>query len=215
MTSRSFLPMTATIPPGATARMIAKPRMAFRPERLIVSPHSFRLSLARRAWTWPLVAIGSMLGRVRRGLARLLRVDLYAPHERREYVSAEYAQAHEVCWDDDDEHDRPFILISTPPGRRGRLLASLGRASSRLSGLRLDWQHRQLHTLVLRDVRISKRSQIVDGAAPLPVGMLADFSIDAFLRFNTCTVGDDIEINVHNGSGRECRLLMTLIGIIQ
>ena len=94
MSLKSILPLTATIPSGAIVRVSIKPRTTFRPERLLISPHSFPLSLARRVWTWPLVMIGNMLGRVHRGLAKLLHVDLHATHERREYVSAEYAQEH-------------------------------------------------------------------------------------------------------------------------
>lgn len=104
--------------------------------------------------------IGSVLGRVHRGLAKLLRVDIFAAHERREYVSVEYAQTHaeEVSWEyeswdqsekDEDEADsegRPFILVPTPLNRRDRLLAPLGRASRWLSQLRLRWQQAQLST---------------------------------------------------------------------
>ena len=128
--------MTATIPPGATARVSTKPRSAFQPERLVVSPHSFPLSLARRVWTWPLIVIGHVLGRVHRRLAKLLRVDLLAAHERREYVSVEYAREHPeevvsweyASWDQDEQtedesEERPFILVSTPLNRRERLLA--------------------------------------------------------------------------------------------
>jgi hypothetical protein len=144
---RALMALMATIPPGATARMLSKPRVAFRPERLLISPQSFPLALARRVWTWPLVVIGHVLGRLHRGLAKLLRVDLYAAHEHREYVSVEYAQAHadEVSWDQDEEtkdedEDRPFILVPTSLNRRERMLAPLGRASRWLSQLRLRWQ---------------------------------------------------------------------------
>jgi hypothetical protein len=230
MSLRSVLPLTATIPPGATARVLAKPRVAFRPERLVVSPHSFPLSLVRRAWTWPLVVIGHVLGRLHRGLAKLLRVDLYAAHERREYVSVEYAQAHadEVSWEyaswdqdeetkdeetEDEDEGRPFILVPTALDRRERLLAPLGRASRWLSQLRLRWQQAQLATLLVCDITISSQSQFVDGAAPLPAEMFATTSIDTFVNFKSCMVGQEITIDVHNGNRRACQLLAAFIGI--
>jgi len=225
MTLRSTLPLTATIPPGATARVITRPRTAFRPERLLVSPHSFPLSLARRVWTWPLVIIGNVLGRMHRGLAKLLRVDLYATHERREYVSVEYVQAHPeevVSWDGDEESEdenenegRPFILVPIPLNRRERLLAPLGWVSGRLSQLRLRWQQAQLSTVLVYNITVAKQRQFVDGAAPLPADLFAAPSISAFVNFNapSCMAGQEIEIDVHNGNRRECRLMMTLIGI--
>ncbi len=221
MNIRSTLPMTATIPPDTTARVKARLRVAFRPERLLVSPHSFPLSLTRRAWTWPLVAIGRVLGRVHRGLAKLLRVDLFAVHERREYVSVAYAQAHteEVSWeyaseeDEDEGEGRPFILIPTPLPRRERLLAPLDRVARRLSWLRRDWQQAQLATLLVCNITIASRSQFVEGAAPLPAEMFATRSIDTFVSFGACRAGDEIEVDVHNGNRRACQLQMTLLGI--
>lgn len=220
MSHKSILPLTATIPPGATARVITKPRAAFRPERLLVSPHSFPLSLARRTWTWPLVAIGNVLSLAHRGLAKLLRVDLHAAHERREYVSVEYAQTNEVFWDEDEENEdesegRPFILVPTALNRRERLLAPLGRAARRLSQIRLRWQQAQLATLLVCNITISKQPQFVDGAAPLPADLFAAPSIDTFVNFSapSCMAGHEIEIDVHNGNRRECQLMMTLIGV--
>ena len=222
MILRSTLPLMATIPPGATARVSTKSRTAFRPERLLVSPHSFPLSLVRRVWTWPLVMIGNVLGRLHRGLAKLLLVDLHATHERREYVSLEYAQAHPeevVSWDGDEESEdedegRPFILVPTPLNRRERLLAPLGRVSGWLSQLRLRWQQAQLSTVFVCNITVAKRAQFVDGAPPLPADLFATPSIDTFVNFNapSCMVGQEIEIDVHNGNRRECRLMMTLIG---
>lgn len=227
MSLRSILPLTATIPPGATVRVSTKPRATFRPERLLVSPHSFPLSLARRVWTWPLVVIGNVLGRVHRGLAKLLRVDLLAAHERREYVSVEYAQAHPeevvsweyTSWDqgeeDEDEDGRPFILVPTPLNQRERLLAPLGRVSGWLSQLRLRWQQAQLSTVLVRNITVATQPQFVAGATPLPADLFATPSIDTFMNFDapSCMVGQEIEIDVHNGNRRECRLMMTLIGI--
>jgi hypothetical protein len=217
MNLKSVLPLTATIAPGASARVSTELRAAFRPERLLVSPHSFPLSPARRAWTWPLVRIGDVLGRAHRGLAKLLRVDPYAARERREYVSAEYARTHEVLWEESEEgedeaEDRPFILVPAPLNRREGLLAPLGRASRRLSQVRLSWQKAQLATVLVRNITISRRPQLVDGAVPLPVDLFA--AVDTFVNFNipSCTVGQEIEIDVHNGNRRECRLMMTIIG---
>ena len=227
MSLRSILPLTATIPPGATARVTTRPRTAFRPERLLFSPHSFPLSLARRVWTWPLVVIGHVLGRVNRGLAKLLRVDLHATHERREYVSVEYAQTHaeEVSWEyaswdqdeqteaEDEDEGRPFVLVPTPLNRRERLLAPLGRASRWLSQLRLRWQLTQLSDVFVCGIKISGQSQLVDGASPLPADMFASSSIDAFVNFASCAVSNSIEVEVHNGNRHECQLMATLIGI--
>lgn len=217
---KSILPLTATIPPGKAVCVRTKLRTAFRPERLLISPQSFPLSLVRRAWTWPLVTIGNVLSRVHRELAKLLCVDLLAAHARREYVSVEYARAHvgEATWDEnvDDENEnenenegRPFILIRTPLNRRERLLAPLGRAGRRLSGLRLHWQQAQIATLRVCNITIAKQAQFVGGAAPLPADLFS-----AFVNFNApaCMVGHEIEIDVHNGNRRECQLLMALIG---
>lgn len=225
---KSVLALTGTIPPGATARVLAKPNVTFRPERLLLSPLSFPLSLARRVWTWPLVVIGNVLSRLHRRLAKLLHVDLYAVREHRQYVSVEYARMHPeeiVSWGEEEDEDedasespgRPFILIPTPFNRRERLLAPLGRASRRLSQLRLRWQQAQLSTLLVCNITISSQSQaqsqFTDGAAPLPVDMFAVSAIDTFVNFKTCEVGQEIAIDVHNGNRRECRLIATLIGI--
>ncbi len=218
MRHKSILPLSATILPGATARVIAKPRAAFRLERLLVSPYSFPLSLGRRAWTWPLVTIGNVLGRVHRGLAKLLGVHPYAAHERREYVSEEYAQMHaeEVSWESRDEEDegRPFVLVPTPLNRRERLLAPLGRAARRLSLLRLSWQQAQLATLLVCNITISKQPQFVEGAGPLPADLFDPLASDTSMNFSasSCMAGHEIEIDVHNGNSRECQLVMSLIG---
>jgi hypothetical protein len=238
MKLKSIIPLTATIPPGTTACVSTKPRSGFRPERLLVSPHSFPLSLERRMRTWLPVTIGSLLGRVHRGLAKFLHVDLHATHTRREYVSVEYAQTHaeEVFWgrvwppmrssaeytlwdqskeNDEESEGRPFILVQTPLNRRERLLAPLGRASRRLSQIRLRWQQAQLATLLVRNIIISNQPQFVDGTAPLPADLFAAPSIDISMNFNapSCMVGHEIKIDVHNGNRRECQLMMTLIGI--
>ena len=218
MNIRTQLPLTATIPSGTTIRLIARSRSAFRPERLLVSPLSFPLSLARRVWTWPLVAIGSVLVRAHRGLAKLLRVDLHAMRARREHVSAEYARAHpeEVSWDEDEDsaEGRPFVLVSTPLSRRERLLVPLSRAAGRLSQVRLRWQLSQLSTVLVRDVAISRRTLLVDGASSLPADVFAAPAIGSFVSFSapSCRPGDAIEIEVHNGNRRECRLAMTVVG---
>jgi len=220
MNHRSVLHLTCTIPSDTTARVRVKTYAAFRPERLIISPHSFPLSLARRVWTWCPDTIGHVLSRLHRRLAKLLRVDLYAAHERREYVSVEYALAHAekteyASWDHDEQAEdegRPFILVPTPLNRRERLLAPLGRAARQLSQLRRDWQQAQLSTLSVCDITISSQSQFVDGAAPLPADMFASPSIDTFVNFMSCGTGQEITVDIHNGNPRVCQLMASFIG---
>lgn len=225
MSLKAVLALTGTIPPGATARVLAKPQAAFRPERLVIAPQSFPLSLARRVWTWPLVMIGRGLSRLHRGLAKLLHIDLYAEHERRKYVSVEYAREHadEVSWEyaswdqstesDDEDEGRPYILVPTPLNRREHLLAPLGRASQQLSQTRLHWQQAQLANLLVCDIRISQQPQFADGAAPLPADLFAVPAISNFLIFASCMAGQEIVIDVRNGNRHECQLVASLIGV--
>jgi hypothetical protein len=207
----SILSLTAAIPSGETAHLVATPNTAFRPERFVFSPSSFSLSLTRRAWTWPLIAIGSVLGRALNGFARLLRVDLHASHLRREYTSVEYAMTHpdEVRWGDDgdDDDERPFVLITAPVSRRGRLLASLGKVFDRLAQVRLSWQQAQLGSLIVRDVKISANSHFAHGTNGIPADMLTDLTFST-----TCMPDTKIEIVVHNMNRRGCRLVMAIIG---
>jgi uncharacterized protein YjiS (DUF1127 family) len=221
MRNRSLLSLTATIPPGETAHLSTKLCTPFRPERLLISSQSFPLSLARRLWTWLPVTIGNSLGRVHRGLAKLLRIDLYATRKRREYVSLEYARVHPeeiVTWHKSEEpedkvEDRPFILIPTPLNRRERLLTPLGRAARYLTQLRLRWQLTQLSTLLVQNITISRQSQIVEGRAPLPGDMFATLLVTTIdVNLNTCQAGHEINIEVHNGNRRECRLVMAFFG---
>lgn len=214
---KTVLGLKAVILPGTTIRVISKPQAAFRPERLVISPHSFPLSLTRRLWTWPIVTLGNVLGRLHRGLARLLRVDLYAVSKHREYVSMIFAQANaeEVTWDDDegDNKDRPYILVQTPLNRSARLLAPLGRVSQHLSRLRLRWQQTQLSTLIVNNITISKHSQFVDGPSALSADLFSSSSIETFVNYNTCRAGHEIAIDVHNGNRRECQLEVTFVGM--
>lgn len=216
MNLRSMLPLTAAITPGATAHLRAKPPSVFRPERLIVSPHSFPLPLVRRVWTWPIVTTGQVLARVHRVLAKLLQVDLYAAHERRQYVGVEYTRMHPeevVSWDEDAEDEsegRPFIWVQAPLNRRERLLALLGRAQRHLSQLRLRWQQKQLSTLRVCNITIAKQSQF---GTPMPADLFGPSITPMDFNAPPCIPGHEIEITVHNGNRRKCQLMMTLIGI--
>jgi len=211
MNASSFLPLTATIAPGATARVSTRLRSPFRPERLLISPFSFSLPLVRRLWTWFPVTIGNGLGRVHRGLARLLHVDLYPTHEQLEHVSLDYKQTHPeevVLWD--EEADRPFILVPTPLNRRGRLLAPLGRAARSLALLRLRWQQAQLSTLRIGSITIATKPPVVDNTVRLSDGL---FDKTVHLSADLFRAGDEFEIEVHNGNHRQCQLIMALIGV--
>lgn len=220
MHTSAFLSLTATIPPGETARVRVKVQAPFRPGRLSISPQSFPLPLGRRLWTWLPVQIGNVLGRVHRGVARLLHVDLYAPHERREYVSLEYTQAHPqemADWhmskeSENEAEDRPFILVPIPLNRRERLLTPLGRAAKHLSGLRRRWQLTQLSTLLIQDITVSQQPQLVEGGSPLPADLFATSAIDAFVNFNSCPAEHEITVDIYNGNRRECRLVGAFIG---
>lgn len=224
--------MHATIPPGSIRRVISTPLTAFRPERLLVSPQSFPLPLLRRVWTWPLVKGGNALLRVQRGLAKLLRVDLYAARERREYVSAEYAREHvdEVSWDEADEEawdvedeavladafeaillGRPFVTVPIPLSRRARALDRLGRSVKWLRECGLRWQCVQLSTLIVHNIIISDRPQFAKGA-PLPADMLAAPVMGGFVNMPSSGAGHAIEVHVENRNRRECRLVMSFVG---
>jgi hypothetical protein len=43
--------------------------------------------------------------------------------------------------------------------------------------------------------------------------MFASSSIDTFVNYTSCVVGNSIEVEVHNGNRHECRLMMMLIGV--
>lgn len=216
--SRSILSLASTIPPGESARVVTTSPTTFRPERLIVSPGSFPPSRTRRALTWPLVTIGDALDRARRGVAGLLRVDLHAVHERREYLGpAEAASVEaarrtgddELSWDDDGD---PYVVVRTPCSRRERLLATSGplsRASRWLSRVRIRWQEAQLGTLVVRDIKISGQPMFAH-AALIPADLVSALPMD----LATCTPGNSISIEVENRNRRACRLTMVLIGTI-
>jgi hypothetical protein len=220
MHNRAFLSLTATIPPGETAHVRIKVQVPFRPGRLVISPQSFPPSLGRRLWTWLPVKIGNALGRMHRGLARLLHVDLYATHVRREYVSLEYMRAHPqemADWHmseepEDETEDRPFVLVSIPLNRRERLLAPSRGAAKYLSQLRLRWQQAQLSTLLIQDITVSQQSQIVEGGSSLPADLFATFAIDAFVNFSSCPAGHEVTIEIYNGNRRKCQLVGAFIG---
>ena len=224
---RQVLPISAVIPSGKTAIVTAKPRSAFRVERITISPQSFPLSLARRAWTWPLVVIGGLFGRVHRRIAKLLRVDLYAPREQREYIEhtqdidvgdLEAAQdrgyvitpsGDEVFYDED--LDGYYRIVPIPLNQRERFLAPIGRDARRLGGVRLAWQNAQLAYLTIDNVTVGKASQFAQAGA-LPADMFATNAIDTFVSFDSCAIGQEIAIEISNGNSRECRLMMALIG---
>lgn len=189
------------------------------------SPQSFPLPLLRRVWTWPLVKAGNAMLRVQRGLAKLLRVDLYAARERREYVSAEYAQEHadEVSWDEADEEawdvedeavladafeaitaGRPFVMVPIPLNRRACVLDQLGHVVGWLRECGLRWQRVQLSTLIVHDIKINAQS--------LPADMFAAPAMDGFVNMASSGAGHSIEVHVENRKQRECRLVMSLIG---
>jgi hypothetical protein len=210
--------MTAVIPPGKRAIVTVKPRTAFRPERVVISAASFPLSRRRRVWTKPLVVIGSGVGRAHRALARLLRVDLHAPREQREYIDGdpeddEYRDAIAMPGDYyyDDDEDRYYRETPLPLNRRERFLAPIGNTARRLSGVRVRWQQEQLGTLLICQITIAKQPMLAD-AGPLPADMFSTSAIDNFLDLGTCTDGHEIAIAIENTNRRECRLAMALIG---
>lgn len=213
---RQVLPMSAVIPPGERRTVTTKPGSAFRPERLVISPHSFPLTRLRKAWTAPLVVVGSWLGRAHRALARLARVDLHAPREHIEYVDDEHEPEPESAErvDFEAEHlydadeDRYYQAIPIPFSRRERLLLPIGRAARRLAGVRMRWQEAQLATLRIYNITISRQSHTLD----LTGDIFAANAFDAALELGACTEGHEIAIAIENGNRRECRLVMAMIG---
>lgn len=208
--------MSAVIPSGKHTVITASPKMTFRPERVVISPNSFPLSRWRAIWTWPLVVIGAGLGRAHRAIARLMRVDLYAPRERREYVDNEpdSESVERVDFEADHFYDadegRYYQVTPIPLNRRERFLAPIGRAADRLAGVRVRWQLSQLAFVFIRNVTISARALLADS---LPSDMFASSAIGSFVNFGeTCAAGHDIAIEIGNDSLRECRLVMALIG---
>jgi hypothetical protein len=210
--------MSAVIAPGKRAIVTVKPRTAFRPERVVISAASFPLSRRRRVWTKPLVVVGVGLGRAHRAIARLLRVDLRAPREQREYIDGdpeddEYRDAIAMpgSYYYDDDEDRYYREIPIPLSRRERFLAPISSAARRLSNVRVHWQQEQLGTLLICQITISKQPMLAD-AAPLPADMFSTSAVDNFLDLGTCTDGHEIAIEIENNNRRECRLAMALIG---
>lgn len=215
--SRSMLPFSATIPSGKIAEIVAKPREAFRPERILISPHSFAVPALRRFWTWPILKVGSLLTRTHRGLVRLLRVKPTVPKERHERVDDDYVTPEGVEEDIfEDEYDgHRYRRIVVPLNLRERFLGTLSRAATYLTRMRLRWQEEQLGYLTITDVKIGSRAAM-ESIGPLPGDMFAAGTLDNFVTFGApCAAGHDITITIKNDSPRECGLLMTIIGTTQ
>lgn len=235
-TVRKVLPMSISqpIPPGASGIVVATPQELFRAERVLVSPSSFPLPWYRLAWTWPAITTGTWIGRAHRVIARWLRVDLHASHERREYIDepteAEIAAAEprderlDVAHDDGDgdggvteiftefdgEQDRYYRIVEIPLSRRERFLRPIGRLAGRLSRVRTSWQMRHLAMVSITNVKISAVPIVAPGNA-LPADMFAG-ATDALVSFEPCKAGSKIEVEVANGSPRACQVVMSLIG---
>jgi hypothetical protein len=205
---RHVLPLTATIPPGARAIVTATLRSAFRPERLTISPLSFPVPAWRRFWTWPFVHVGSALRHGHRALARLLRINLYALHERHELVGDDYA-GEDVIEDEDD--GLRYRVIQIPLNLRERFLRRVDRAAHLLGDIRLRWQYAHVGRLVICDITINAKSGLKQAGA-LPADLFATASGDSFVAFETCPAEHDISVEIENGSQRECQLLAMLIG---
>jgi hypothetical protein len=221
------------ISPGTSATVTASLRAAFRPERLIISSSSFQLSRLHRIRTWPAIKVGDGLTRLHRTLARALRVDLYAPHERRDRVTDQelaeidqeepdaenpsetieelrYRHGFAIEYDEDD-NEHWYRIVEIPLNRRERALAPLGRVARRLSGVRRTWQEAQASLLMVREIMIGDRSQLPQ-SGPLPADMFNVSAIDAYVSFESCAAGQEIRINIDNGSAYPCHLMMTMIG---
>jgi hypothetical protein len=237
------VPGGVAIQPGASATITAAPRVAFRPERLIISPASFRLSPAHRLRTWPAVTIGAGLIRLHRALARALRVDLQASHERTVYVDEQdlfeidrggwidaknpgetirerrirYGLEVEYCYDSrDDGREVWYRREAIPLNRRERALEPLGRFARELSNVRRAWQDSQVGLLRIREIAIGDRSSFrqTGTLSYLPGDM---FSVTQLwnVSFETCQAGREIRIDIDNGSDHPCHLAMTMVGTLQ
>jgi hypothetical protein len=209
---RKALSMSAEIGPGKHTVVTAEPRETFRPERVLISPNSFPLPRWRLAWTWLPFTIGNGLGRAHRSIAKLLRVDLHAEHERREYLPDNYegGETDEIFYDYGEDDGRYYRLVAIPLNRRERFLAPIGRVADRLSRVRTSWQLRHLAMVSIRNVTISKHPLMAPGSV-LPADMFTH-AVDAFVSFEPCKEGSKIEIEIANGSPRACQLVMSLIG---
>lgn len=221
--SKMVMALGVVIPPGREGTCVVWPkRGAFRPDRVVVSPESFPVPVARRAWTWPAVAAGRILARAHRALARALRVDPHAPRERRVYLapgqlSYEADPELEVQIDDEDEEPdgsvRRFVTVPVQRSRSERALDLIGHAARALSQTRLRWQEQHLAKVVISEIRIGGTPQLA-GAGAVPVSLLNSASAgESFLSLQTCATGSDICVSVVNGSTRTCELKMAMIGI--
>ncbi len=227
VTVRSFrhlLPTSsAVIRPGSSEWVSARPSSAFRADRIIVSPSSFPLSLFRRFWTLPVVLLGRLLLLIHRLLAFALRVDLFAPHHRREYVGEGAGVSSSdagLAGDDDglmydEEEDRYYVTVKISLNLRERILAPLARLSRALLGIRSSWQYAQLAFVSLTDVIISGRSQFAHGSS-LPCDMLSPMStsLSIPMSFASCSGGQEIKLRFYNGGRVECRLAMFILGTL-
>ena len=214
MMTRSALPLRAVIPRGMRAVVTARPYQAFRPDRLTISPESFPVPALRRLWTWPLVKAGRALRRGHRVLAKALRVDLYASHERREYI-ADHEGLDASDYEDPDIHEDEdgmrYRVVAIPLNRRERFLEPIGRVARRFSDVRLRWQLGHVALLTIHDITVSNRSAMTERGA-LPADLFAAPAIDQFVTFDSCAAQHDIAVTIENGSQRTCHLVAAFIG---
>ena len=212
--NRATLPLMATIPSGTRAAVTARLFTDFRPDRFTISPQSFPLPAPRRLWTWPLVKAGRALRRGHRVLAKALRVDLYADHERREYIADHEgldAESYEFPDVHQDEDGLWYRVVAIPLNRRERFLGPIDRAARRLSDVRLRWQLGHVAFLTIHDITVAARSQMTENGA-LPADLFAAPAIDQFVTFKPCAGVHDIAVTIENGSQRTCHLVAAFIG---
>jgi hypothetical protein len=207
---RKIFPLSATIPPGQRTIVTATPKEPFRIDRLTISPQSFPVPALRKLWTWPLVHTGAALGRAHRALARLLRVDLYASHERRDPVGDE-EEGDDIFEDYDGPECTRYRVVAIPLNRRERLLGPLGSTARRLADVRLRWQNAHLAHVTILDITIGKLPQL-SATGTLPGDLFTTNTIAGLVPLDPCTAGHAITIEIENGSRRECQLTAALIG---
>lgn len=212
--NRATLPLMATIPSGTRAAVTARLFTDFRPDRFTISPQSFPLPAPRRLWTWPLVKAGRALRRGHRVLAKALRVDLYADHERREYIADHEgldAEGYEFPDVHQDEDGLWYRVVAIPLNRRERFLEPIGRAAVRLSDIRLRWQLGHVALLTIHQITVGGRPRMSDNGV-LPADLFASAAINNFLTFDSCAKDKDITVEIENGSPRTCHLKASFIG---
>lgn len=106
-----------------------------------------------------------------------------------------------------------YVIVPVPFKRRERLLGSIDRLARRLSGVRTRWQRAQLATLMICDIQVSRRSQIMGGGGPLPAELFSTSAVDNFLQLETCDGEGEIAIEVMNAGTRACQLRMGVVGM--